>query len=162
MQPNNTKRNIIIIVIVAVFALGLSLVLREDTATQVSPNDTTSKNDTVKEKNRLIVTDQFPGDVVFVSSITLETGGWVVIHEADDKGNTQAVIGSRYFSNGTYPGEVELTKSLVDGKRYIAMLHSDDGDQKFDPSKDLPIKNTRSAVIQVFFQARADLPEQKG
>ena len=52
--------------------------------------------DTMTGENTLFVEDQFPGSIVYLSSVTLAKGGWVVVHE-DDSGKPGKIIGYKYF-----------------------------------------------------------------
>lgn len=108
------------------------------------------------EANRIIMGDQFPGNVVFLSSVNLANGGWVVIHK-DNAGTPGEVIGAQYFDKGINTGKITLTKPTVDGGLYYAVLHSDDGDKKFDEAKDLPLKDSKGSVIMKIFKASASV-----
>lgn len=108
------------------------------------------------EANRIVMGDQFPGNVVFLSSVTLANGGWVVIHK-DNAGTPGEVIGAQYFDKGINTGKITLTKPTVEGGLYYAMLHSDDGDKKFDEAKDVPLKDSKGSVIMKIFKAAASV-----
>lgn len=111
--------------------------------------------------NRITMSNQFPGNIVYVSSVNLSNGGFVVIHK-DKDGEPGAVIGSEYFEPGNRPGTINLTEKTVEGSTYFAVLHSDDGDKVFDATKDLPIKDASGAFIMKSFKATVNLPEDKG
>ena len=139
---------IIVIIIVGIMVFGNKKTEESSTATEETSTAETTSNET----NRVVISDQFPGNVVNVSSAQLANGGWVVIH-ADDKGQPGAYIGSAYFEKGINTGKVTLTKSTVEGGIYYAMLHSDDGDKTFDAAKDLPLKDSKGNVIMRLFRA---------
>jgi hypothetical protein len=45
-----------------------------------------------------------------------------------------------YFAKGINPGKVNLTENTKEGMLYYAVLHTDDGDKKFDAKKDMELK----------------------
>ncbi len=151
-----------VIVILALIALGIFVSTRGGSSTPTTNEPTTTTTPTVTESNRLIVTDQFPGNIVYVSTVQLAANGFVTIHE-DKAGTPGAVIGSVYFPKGIGPAKVTLTKNTVDGKTYYAMLHTDvDANKIFAEATDAAIKDIRGIVIMKSFKAREDLPEAKG
>jgi hypothetical protein len=97
------------------------------------------------EPNGVVALDQRPGTSVVVSSLIVEQNGWVVIHK-ESNGGPGPVIGETYVEAGEYSQvNVSLRESTVDGNTYYAMLHRDDGDQRFDISKDAAVQ---SSVLQ--------------
>lgn len=143
---------IVVLIIIGVMVFGNKGTTPTETPVVENPTDTTAST----EVNRIVMGDQFPGNVVFVSSVTLANGGWVEIH-ADNNGQPGAYIGSMYFGPGLNTGKITLTKPTVEGGLYYAMLHSDDGDQKFDATKDLPMKDSKGNIIMKVFHAAASV-----
>lgn len=166
MEPNQGIRTwqwvVTVIVIIILIVLGYYL-FKGNGAT--NPGDTNATpTDTVgdaNEINRIVVSDQYPGNVVYVSSAQLADGGWVEIHK-DNNGTPGAIIGSTYMEKGIAPVRVTLTENTQDGQLYYAMLHGDDGDKKFDGLKDLPLKDSRGNVIMKTFRATTNVTEVKG
>lgn len=177
-QQESSKGMLVgIIVFILVVALGFGIYYlltgrepeRTDGGSSVNPPPPPVS---VAEPNRLSVSDQFPGQLVYVASVTLQSPGFVVIHKivtgtpgeifGHSAYGAGEIIGSAYFRSGSRPGQVELRSRTQEGVRYVAMLHSDDGDGRFDAAKDLPIKNSRGGIIMVEFTATKDLPEVKG
>jgi len=142
------------IVIVALIVVGIVVMSRDKT--EVNDMDvvdiTDNTNAPVSRTANIIVSDQYPGNVVYISSVTMEKAGWVVIHK-NANGVPGAVIGSVYVTAGVGPAKVNLTESIVDGAMYYAMLHEDDGDKVFDANKDDPIKDARGNAIMKTFKA---------
>ncbi len=131
------------------------------TPTTSTETPTESPSESVSnEVNRVIVYDQYPGNIVYVSSAQLAQPGWLEIHK-DNNGTPGAIIGSTYFDKGINPGKVTLTEKTVDGGTYYAMLHSDDGDKKFDPTKDLPLKDSKGDIVMRLFHATFNVQEMK-
>jgi hypothetical protein len=100
--------------------------------------------------NSIVMSDQYPGNVVYISSVTTANGAWVEIHK-DNNGQPGAYIGSAWTDAGTNPVKVTTTQPIVDGGTYYAMLHSDNGDKKFDANVDLPMKDASGNIIMRVF-----------
>ena len=144
-----------VIVIIALIVIGIMFFGKKSDDGTMVPKDDTSMTDTsgtASEVNRIVMSDQFPGNIVYISSVTLANGGWVEIH-ADKAGQPGEYVGSAYFDKGISPGKITLTKPTIEGGIYYAMLHSDDGDKKFDASKDLPTKDAKGNIIMKLFRA---------
>lgn len=145
-----------VIVIIALIVIGISVFGGKSTQAPTDESDTSGTTSST-EVNRIVMSDQFPGNVVYVSSVQLAKGGWVVIHK-DNAGKPGDVIGSAYYPAGINPGgKITLTASTVEGGVYYAMLHSDDGDKKFDIAKDLPLKDSKGNIIMKLFRASASV-----
>lgn len=141
---------IIVLIVIGVLVFG-------GKGTQEPTGETgTSTPGTATALNRIVMSDQYPGNVVFISSVQFDQPGWVVIHK-DNNGKPGAVIGSTYFPKGINPGRVNLSEPTIEGGVYYAMLHSDDGDEKFDASKDLPLKDSAGREIMKIFRASASV-----
>jgi hypothetical protein len=67
-----------------------------------------------------------------------------------------------YVEKGISPVKVTLTEKTQDGALYYAMLHSDNGDKKFDAAKDLPLKDSKGDIIMKTFRASTSVTEVKG
>lgn len=165
MEPNQGIKAwqwiVTAIVIIVLIILGYYLLRGGDKATPENETTTTEENTTVNGVNNVMVSDQYPGNVVHITSAQLANPGWIVIHE-DNSGTPGAIVGSAYFDKGTHPGKVTLSKNTSEGKIYYAMIHSDDGDMKFDDKKDLPLKNSRGDIIMKTFRVTSTITEIKG
>lgn len=148
-----------VIVIIILIVLGYYLFKGNSTST-TDATPTVSPTSMDNEVNRVIVSDQFPGNVVFVSSVQLANGGWVVIHK-DNAGRPGAVIGTAWSDAGINPVKVTLTEKTLDGGVYYAMLHADNGDKKFDATKDVALKNDLGNEIIVKFNVTTNVTQQK-
>jgi len=169
MQPNQGIKAwqwvVTVIVIIILIVLGYymfkggatSPVSNEGTDGTMSTSTTTGSN----ELNRVVVTDQYPGNIVYISSAQLAAPGWVVIHK-DNNGTPGAVIGSAYFDKGINAGKITLTEKTVDGGLYYAVIYSDDGDMKFDATKDLSLKDSQGNTVMRPFRVTSNVTEVKG
>ncbi len=142
------------IIIIVLIIIGVLVFNNKSTETPgaMTETPTTTETPAASVVNRIIMSDQYPGNVVYLSSVQLAKPGWVVIHK-DAAGKPGAIIGSVYLPAGTNPGKVTLTSPMVDGQLYYAMLHNDDGDMKFDATKDMPLMDASGTAIMKPFRA---------
>lgn len=144
-----------IVVVIALIIIGVMVFGKKSTPVEPVVDNTPAPTQTMNSANRIVMTDQYPGNVVYLSSVALEQPGFVVIHK-DNAGQPGAVIGSAYFDKGIAPGKVTLTSPTVDGSTYYAVLHADDGDKKFNATKDLEMKDSSGKVIMKVFKATSE------
>jgi hypothetical protein len=155
-----------VIVIIVLVILGYKMFSGSSSTPAETPENTEVPNETASNtnpatSNRVMVVDQAPGDRVYVSSVQLANGGFVVIQK-NDAGKLGAVIGSKYFEKGIYPGQVTLTTPTTEGGIYYAVLYTDDGDKKFDITKDMPLKDSAGNVIMKPFRVTSEPSDLKG
>lgn len=148
-----------VIVIIVLILLGYYMFTNKD----VVPGEDDSVNTddsglvTGQDTNRVVVTDQFPGNIVYISSVQLTNPGFVVVKK-DNAGVPGDIIGSQYFEKGINPGKITLTSSTVEGGTYYATLYADtDGNKIFDAIKDMPLKDAAGNVIMKIFHASASV-----
>lgn len=159
-QSNNTYKIVIGIVIVLLIILGIYSFTKKPAETY-NGDTKTNVNNTPAADYSLVVDDQFPGTVVYVSTASLKKAGYVVIHK-ETAGKPGAVIGSKAFSAGTNPGQVDLSEATIEGMNYYAMIHEDNGDGKFDAATDMVAKDKTGMSMIVKFKATTKVVEQKG
>lgn len=143
-----------IIVIIVLIIVGISVFGNKSTPT---PSGEQLSNENVSNTgsiNRIVMSDQYPGNVVYISSVQLSQPGWVAIAK-DNGGQPGSIIGSAYFDKGINPGKVTLSESTVEGGTYYAIIYTDDGDRKFDVAKDQPLKDMNGNTIMKVFHASA-------
>lgn len=157
MEPSQGVRTwqwvvtvIVIIVLIIIGVLVFGGKGSEVPATTDQTTDTTDQN--LVGLNRITMTDQYPGNVVYLNSVQFEKPGYVAVY-SDKDGQLGSVLGSTAFGAGINPGKVTLSKPMIDGKVYYAVMHSDDGDGKFDAVKDAPLKDSKGNVIMKTFRA---------
>lgn len=166
MEPNQGIKGwqwfVTVIVIIILVVLGYYMYKGTDSKSPSEINSSVTDGDnSSKEINRVVVSDQYPGNIVYVSSAQFSAPGWVVIHK-DNNGKPGDVIGYTYFDKGINPGKINLKENTKEGMMYYAMLHSDDGDKKFDASKDVPLKDSKGGIIMKIFRATTSVTEIKG
>ncbi len=141
------------VVIVALIIIGIIVFSNKGVETPtVTPEEQSPV--TNNNANGLIMSDQYPGNVVYVSSVQLANPGWVVI-EKNVSGKPGDVIGQTYLSAGIAPAKVTLSQPTIDGSMYYAVLYSDNGDKKFNVSTDKPLTDTNGNIILKTFKATA-------
>lgn len=166
MEPQGTGIKtwqwvVTVIVIIVLIILGYNMF--KGGSTTPSTDDVTTDGTTPgsTSANRIIVSDQFPGNIVYVTSVQFAQPGFVEIHK-DNAGQPGAIIGSQYFDKGTNTGKITLTEATVDGGIYYAVLYTDNGDKKFNAAQDLPLKDSAGNTIMKIFRATLNPTEVKG
>ncbi len=138
------------IVIIVLVVIGYMVFGTKSAPAPADGSDQTTNTAPTSGTNQIVVSDQYPGNVVYVSSVQLTAPGWVAIHK-DNGGMPGTIIGEVYVNAGVNPARITLSEPIVDGATYYAMLHSDNGDKKFDASSDLPIKDSKGNIIMRIF-----------
>jgi len=144
------------IVVIILIVVGIFVFSGKGSSTQ-APSDTmatSTAGTTAVGANSIVISDQYPGNVVYISSVQLAAPGWVAIH-ADNKGQPGAIIGTAWAAAGINPVKVTVSQPIVDGGTYYAMLHSDNGDQKFSAATDLPLQDSNGNIIMRVFHGSA-------
>ena len=169
MQPNQTGVKpwqwiVTVIVIIVLIVLGFYVFGGKSGApapyegTPVTETSTATNN----TSNGIVVSDQFPGNIVYISSVQLAKPGFVVI-QTSSNGTPGKTIGSQSFKAGINPGQVNLTQSMLDGASYYAVLYSDtNANGTFDATTDAPVKDAAGNVIMKIFHATSNVQQIKG
>ena len=166
-MSNLGKKIIIIVLVLAVVVVVASLWWKSEKVDNVANlsavNQALDLGDQAdsRESVSLLVDDQFPGQAIFVSSVVLPKGGWVVIHHSDN-GQPGTVAGAGYFGAGVNTGEVNLTIPTKEGENYLALLYRDNGDTSFSAKLDQVYLDSRNQPVSVPFKVTENLPENKG
>lgn len=143
------------IVIIILIVIGVMVFGKKSSDGEPSGATTpTTAPSAVTGANTIVMSDQYPGNVVYISSVTVANSSWIAIHK-DSNGQPGDLIGTAWVDAGTSPVRITTTAPIVDGAAYYAMLHSDDGDKKFDPAKDLPLKDSNGNAIMRMFRGSA-------
>ncbi len=166
MEPSSGIRTwqwvVTIIVIIILIVIGIIVFGGKKSEAPVTTDNNPTTTDTTSGTNRIVMSDQYPGNVVNVSSVQLDQPGYIAIHK-DNNGQPGAVIGYAHFDKGINPGKITLTTPTVEGGTYYAMLHSDNGDNKFSETADAALKDSNGNIIMKIFRVGASLgTEVKG
>lgn len=98
--------------------------------------------------NSIYVTDQIPGDSIIVSTVRFQKAGFVVVHE-DMSGESGDILGVSILLSAGETRDlppIMLSRELRDGQTVYAMLHTDDGDGKFNVVADNPVLDAMGGV----------------
>jgi len=106
----------------------------------------------VADGNVVNVKDQEASSQVFLSRVDLAQSGWAAIREFSD-GELGNILGARRFDVGVHQGNVTLLRSTVAGQKYIAVLYADDGDKKFDFTRDSLLLDSEGKTVSMVFEA---------
>ncbi|MEI6057845.1 MAG: hypothetical protein WCQ60_02635 [bacterium] len=167
MQPNESGVKpwqwiVTVIVVIVLIILGFYIFNGKSAAPASTETPATTETTTSNNANGIAVSDQFPGNIVYISSVQLAAPGFVAI-QTNSNGTPGKVIGSQYFKAGINPGQVNLTQSMLDGSSYYAVLYSDtNGNGKFDATSDVPVKDTSGNIIMKIFHATSNVQQVKG
>ena len=146
-----------VIVIIVLIVIGILVFGGKGSQTPATTDTSSVPTDTsAAALNRIVMNDQFPGNVVYLSSVQLAQPSWVVI-QADNAGVPGKVIGSLHFDAGINPGKITLTQATVEGGTYYAVIYTDDGSGKFNATTDQPLKDASGNVIMKIFHASASV-----
>jgi hypothetical protein len=143
---------------------GIYAIMRSSPKTDTSdtPAVNTPLTSSPASRNRLVVTDQYPGTVVFITTVEAIQDGFIAIHK-DEKGQPGAIIGSVFVEKGIHPAKITLTEATKNGQTYYAIMHVDaDGNKIFSPNIDKPALNADGSPVMGIFKARTDISEDKG
>lgn len=161
MEPQNNSGVktwqwvVTVIVIIILIVIGIMVFGGKSSTPVDNSGVTTDQNgNTTMGANSIVMADQYPGNVAYISSVQLEKGGWIVI-QSDNAGQPGTIIGETWVGAGISPAKVTLTSPMVDGSTYYATLYSDNGDQQFDATTDLPLKDANGNVIMHVFHSSA-------
>jgi hypothetical protein len=147
---------VIVLIIIGIWVFGGKSNTPSTTGNVAADNSATSAANAI---NRIVMSDQYPGNVVYISSVQLANAGWVVI-QTDNAGQPGAIIGETYLASGINPAKVTLSQPIVDGGTYYAVLYSDSGDQKFNASTDKPLVDANGNIIMKIFHGSSSVESQ--
>lgn len=164
MEPQNGVKTwqwvvtvvvIVVLIIVGIWVFGG----KSSSTTENLPVASEDNSNAPGALNRIVMSDQYPGNVVYLNSVQFANPGWVVV-QANNAGTPGKVIGQAYFDAGINPGKITLSESLVDGSTYYAVMYSDNGDKKFDAKTDKPLKDANGNIIMKVFRASSAVSAQ--
>lgn len=163
----NTGRQIIIwVVVIALVAIGAAWWLARERA-DLGPaavgglNGPGGGGEAGTPRANVVVDDQFPGSIVYVTSADVGQGTWVSIY-TDAAGQPGRLIGAGFFDTTTRVGQVTLNESTIENQNYHAVLFVDNGDVRFSPTQDTPLRTAAGEPVVIDFLVTRDLPGDKG
>lgn len=153
---------LIIILVIVVLGIGYFTFQKPSTLQTTEPQTTQQSNDqepiqsqplALVGDNAINIANQQAGNEIQVDFAIIEDGGYVVIHE-DNVGKPGTIVGnSDYLAPGRSDGvSISLKKASQDGETLYAMLHNDDGNERFQAASDLPIRDEQGNVIVMPFK----------
>ncbi len=103
------------------------------------------------DNNSLSIASQAAGKSVVVDALSLIKPGFVTIHEIDAQGKPGKIIGTSKLITAGAKTDLIVAANTVAGKTYIAMLHIDDGNGKFDITKDKEATDANGRPVEIKF-----------
>ncbi len=154
---NSTKVWAWIAIIIVVIA-GIYLVMKSREANQTPDENTILPGDA----NSITVIDQEPNTLsVTIDSVSLRAPGFVAIHE-DVRGTPGAIVGSSALLEAGISSNVSVIADLKPGATYWAMLHTDNGNNIFNPATDLPAADNSGTTVMAMFKVQTATGNVKG
>lgn len=98
----------------------------------------------------LAVLAQQAGDFITVDNYVISKPGYIVIHSLNSDGSAGAIIGQSGLLNTGRGQDLEINVNVSAGKSYIAMLHYDNGDKKFNANQDSAALNEGKPIMATF------------
>lgn len=160
MQPSSGIRTwqwvvtvivIIILIVIGIFVFGGKGAQAPSVTTE---NPSASANPSAV--NRITMTDQYPGNIVYISSVQVGQPSWIVI-QANNNGVPGKVIGTAHVDTGISPVKITLSQPTIDGGTYYAILYTDNGSSTFSSTADQPMKDANGNVIMHIFKASSSV-----
>lgn len=125
-------------------------------------NNTTENQGIVAgDNNSLVVGLQNPTSVaVLIREASLTEPGFIVIHK-DNNGVAGEVVAVSELLHPDRYQNISIVMDFQAGEAYIAMLHADNGNGRFNPETDLPMKNMDNQTVMASFKI-SDTPFVEG
>lgn len=98
----------------------------------------------------LAVLAQQAGDYITIDNYVLSKAGYIVVHSVNSDGSAGTIIGQSGLLNAGRGQDLEINVDVAAGKSYIAMLHYDNGDKKFDANQDAAALNEGKPIMTTF------------
>lgn len=151
-------KNILIFGVVGALALAAGYLLSGGNFGNL--NDTTETKPEIVTEYKIEMKNQAPDVVVKADRVFMVKPGFLIVHELDENGSPAKLIGiSQYLDAGVREIVfVTLNYSLKDGGRFIAMIHEDNGDQRFGMNEDHPAKDSSGKTVTAVFSIDKVLP----
>lgn len=123
--------------------------LPTDDPTQPIPEGSAT-NQLPANTDAIAALDQVAGTSVTIDNYVISQPGYIVIHEVASNGSAGAIIGQSGLLAAGRGQDLEVRANISANKSYIAMLHYDNGDKKFNASQDQPAMNGSNMITAKF------------
>lgn len=147
-------------IVAAVVIAGAGIIFFREAKESVAPGNNSSG--LIVAKSAIYVSEQKSGNTISVSIARLEKPGFAVVHE-DINDKAGAILGASVLlpvGETENLSPISLSRTTTDGETVYAMLHFDDGDGKFNATKDLPaIDSVSGEPITMVVQISEDALE---
>ncbi|MEA1929346.1 MAG: hypothetical protein U9M92_00450 [Patescibacteria group bacterium] len=156
----------VVFLLAVIIIAAVWLVVRErepsnfDNLATVSPLDARQNLSTGIPSPTLVVAEQLPGSVVYVTSVVVPGGAWVAIR-TDDEGRPGRILGVGFFDDRVSTGAVDLNATTVAGQYYHAALYRNNGDERFDQDADTLWLDSLGQPISTRFSVTSQLRDEK-
>lgn len=98
----------------------------------------------------LAVLAQQAGAYVTVDNYVLSKAGYIVIHSVNSDGSAGPIIGQSGLLSAGRGQDLEINATIQAGRSYVAMLHYDNGDKKFDANQDAAALDEGKPIMITF------------
>ncbi len=112
--------------------------------------DGTATNQLPTTNDAVAVSDQVSGTSITIDNYVLNKAGFIEIHEVTSENSPGAIVGASGYLIAGRGQDLEVNAKVVAGREYMAMIHIDDGDKKFNATKDLPALSGGNTIISTF------------
>lgn len=101
----------------------------------------------IKGKNILNVGPQVPGNLLIVDLVNLVKPGFIAVHQADSKGQAGQLISSSPILKAGTSEDLVVRAALKGNTTYVISLRNDDGDGKFNATKDVILNDVNDKPV---------------
>lgn len=112
--------------------------------------DGTATNQLPTTNDAVAVSDQASGTSVTIDNYVLNKAGFIVIHEVTSENSPGTIVGQSGFLKEGRGQDLEVNAKVSAGKEYMAMIHVDNGDKKFNANQDSPAMSGGNTIITTF------------
>lgn len=167
MENNNNKVILIVIGLIVIVGIGFFILKSSDkevvvdnqTNTEVQPqqNGTTSTNNTNNAvttpessvtTNTILLDEHRDGNIAKVLSVNATQPGYIAIYRVNSLGTVLLIGSSDLLTAGLHENvNVQLNTPLVSGETIVAVLHTDNGDKKFQADGKDPYMTVNGKII---------------
>ena len=102
----------------------------------------------------LEIEEQRAGDLMKIKSLTFAEDGWLVVY-TNENDQPKNILSAYRFSKGSVEyWDMSLIKNLEANTKYHAVVFNEDGDRKFDYTKDQRVLDEDGQIMSVSFMTK--------